>query len=139
MEALPLDFIGNMFINLQFRTLLENLHCDPQYPENQNIRIKSSKREILEIYRNNKWNLTTLSNGLEELLLQGYRIFRDYYRKNKKKILEEDMDEDELVRTLNTLEKIQELDKNEIRSLQKDLQLMLEEFRISKMDVITKV
>jgi len=136
MQALPLDFIGSMFINLQFRTLLENLHCDPDYPENHNVRIKSSKKKIMEIYRNNKWNLTTLANGLEELLLQGHKIFKDYYRKNKDKILEEDLDENELIKILNTLEKIQELDKNKIRSLQKDLQLMLEEFRIDKNSLI---
>lgn len=138
MQAIPLEFIGNRFMNLEFRTLLENLHCDPDYPENHNVRIKSSKREIMEIYRNNKWNITTLSNGLEELLLQGYRIFKDYYRKNKDKILEEDLDENELRKILITLEKIQELDKNEIKPLQKDLQLMLEEFRNDKNTLITQ-
>jgi hypothetical protein len=49
----------------------------------------------LEIYRNNKWDVVTFVNGLDELLMQGHRIFNDYYRKNKDKILEEDMDEED--------------------------------------------
>lgn len=82
----------NVFI---LRELLENLHCDPDYPENHNVRIKSTKRELLEIYRNNKWDVVTFVNGLDELLMQGHRIFNDYYRKNKDKILEEYMDEED--------------------------------------------
>jgi hypothetical protein len=37
-----------------------NLHCDPNYPENQNVRIIKSIKEAMEIFRNNKWDLMTL-------------------------------------------------------------------------------
>lgn len=130
MEALPEDFVGNQFLFLKFKELLENLHCDPNYPENHNIRIKSTKRGVLEIYRgNDKWDLVSFVNGLNELLLQGHRIFKDYYRKNKEKILEEDMDEGDLRDILIQLEKIEKLSEDDVKPLRIDLQLMLEGHR----------
>jgi hypothetical protein len=34
----------------------------------------------MEIFRNNKWDLMTFPRGLE-LLLQGHKIFKEYYKK----------------------------------------------------------
>jgi len=126
LAAIPPEFVGDCFVFLKFRDLLENLHCDPHFPENNNIRIKSTKRGVLEIFRGDKWDLFTFTSGLNELLLQGQRIFRDYYRKNKSKILEEDMDESDLREILDQLEKIEELNEVDIKPLRQELQLMLE-------------
>lgn len=130
MNALPLDLIGNLFMNLKFRELLENLHCDPNFPDNHNIKITSIKRNVMGIYRNNKWEIVTFVNGLNELLLQGHKIFIDYYKNNKDKILEEDMSERDLNELLNILDNIEKLNNNDIKSLQMELQLMLETHRI---------
>ena len=51
---------------------------------------------MMEIYRNKKWSVVTLNNGLEELIKQGTRVFKKYARCNESKILEEDMSQDEL-------------------------------------------
>jgi hypothetical protein len=126
MQAIPESLISSLFMNLRFRELLANLHCDPNYPENQNIRIKSIKRNTMEIFRNNKWDIMTFTNGLTELLLQGHKIFKDYYKNDKKRILEEDMSEDELNEILG---KIEQLNKNEIKLLKEEIQLMLEEYK----------
>ena len=112
----------------RFRELLANLHCDPNYPENQNVRIKSIKRNTMEIFRNNKWDIMTFTNGLTELLLQGHKIFKDYYKKDKERIFEEDMSEQEIKDALIQLEKIEKLSKDEIKPLLIDLQMMLEEY-----------
>ncbi len=133
MDAIPKDFISSMFLFLKFRELLENLHCDKNFPENNNIRIKSTKRGVIEIYRgNDKWDLVSFVNGLDELLLQGHRIFSEYYRKNKKKILEEDMDEKDLREILDKLARIERLNEEDIKPLRLDLQLMLESNRSNK-------
>jgi hypothetical protein len=34
----------------------------------------------MEIFRDNKWDIVTFTNGLTELLLQGHKIFKDYYK-----------------------------------------------------------
>jgi len=129
MDALPESLVSSLFLELRFRELLAQLHCDPNYPENQNIRIKSIKRNTMEIFRNNKWDLVNFNKGLQELLLQGHRIFKDYYKNDKQRILKEDMDEDELRNTLGILDDIESLNKNEIKPLIEDLEMMLEEFK----------
>lgn len=127
MDALPVSFMSYLFMDLKFGELIENLHCDTNFPENHNVRIKSIKRKVIEIYRNDKWELMTYVNGLNELLLQGHKIFKDYYKNNKDKILEEDLEEYELNEILRTLDNIENLNKNEIKPLHMELQLMLEE------------
>lgn len=129
MGAIPTTLIESLFLDLKFRDLLENLHCDPDYPENHNVRIKSTKRELLEIYRNNKWDIMTFVNGLNELLLQGQRIFKDYYRRNRDKILDEDMDEGDLREILKQLDAIEKLNDDDIKPIRKEIQLMLESYR----------
>jgi hypothetical protein len=128
MDALPESLVSTLFMDLRFRELLSNLHCDPNYPENQNIRIKSIKRNTMEIFRNNKWDIMTFTNGLTELLLQGHKIFKDYYKNDKDRILNEDMSEDELKEILNQLDKIEKLNKTEIKPLMEDIKMMLEEY-----------
>ena len=83
----------------------------------------------MEIFRNNKWDILTFTKGLNELLLQGHKIFSEYCKKDKKRIIEEDMDEDELRDLLNQLDKISKLNKNEIKTFIDDLQMMLEEYK----------
>jgi len=129
MEALPKQLLETLFLELKFRELIENLHCDPDFPENHNVRIKSIKRNVMEIYRNNKWDVVTFVNGLNELLLQAQRIFRDYYRKNRDKILEEDMDERDLRDIIMQLDSIEKLNEEDIRPIRKDIEALLESHR----------
>jgi hypothetical protein len=137
MDALPESLISSLFCDLRFRELLAQLHCDPNFPENQNIRIRSIKRNTMEIFRNNKWDIVSFSKGLQELLLQGHKIFKDFYKKDKERILEEDMDEGDLRELLFQLQKIENLNKNEIKPLIEDLQMMLEEFKLTGSAIVT--
>jgi hypothetical protein len=129
MDALPESLISSLFCDLRFRELLAQLHCDPNFPENQNVRIRSIKRNTMEIFRNNKWDILNFTNGLNELLLQGHKIFKHYYKNDKQRILDEDMSEDDLREILCQLDKIENLNKNEVKPLIKDLQMMLEEYK----------
>ena len=83
----------------------------------------------MEIYRNDKWDMVSFVNGLNDLLLHGHKIFIDYYNKNKKRILEEDMTPRELNEALEQLENIKNLNKDEIKPIITELQLVLEEHR----------
>jgi hypothetical protein len=137
MDAVPNSLMSYLFMELRFRDLLSQLHCDPNFPENQNIRIRSVKRETMEIFRNNKWDIVSFSKGLQELLLQGHKIFKDFYKNDKKRILEEDMDEGDLREILSQLQKIEDLNKTEIKPLIEDLQMMLEEFKLTGSAIVT--
>ena len=127
-NAIPSFFISNCFLDLKYRDLLENLHFDPDYPENNNIRIKSTKRSLVEIYVNNHWMVFPLSDGLMRLIDQGTRIFKEHARKNKSQILEHDMEEDEYYKHVKELHRYDELDSNKklFAKTSADLQAMLE-------------
>lgn len=105
MEAIPLDLLRNCFLNLEFNTLFENLHCDPDFPENHNIRIKSVKRELLEIYRNKRWNVQHFIDGFKEVLRRQHSIFREFIRTHYN-LIKEDMDDDEINDNEHKLESI---------------------------------
>ena len=54
-----------------------------------------------------------------------------------KGVLEEDMDEDDMREILSQLQKIADLNKNEIKPLIEDLQMMLEEFKLTGSAIVT--
>jgi hypothetical protein len=133
-NMMPLDSetIGDLFLNLDIPELLKTLHCNPDYPENHNIRIKSIKRKAIEIYRGNKWDVVTYVNGLSEYLKQGRQIFFEYYRTNKNTVKDE-MTSEELEDILKTLREIDSIEKEVFNKVLKryynDLALMLESIR----------
>lgn len=135
MEPLDIQTIGDLFLNLDIPELLKILHCNPDYPENHNIRIKSVKRKAIEIYRGNKWDIVTYVNGLSEYLKQGRKIFFEYYKNNKNTVKDE-MTSEELEDILKTLREIDSIEKEVFNKVLKryynDLALMLESIRTIK-------
>lgn len=135
MEPLDIQTIGDLFLNLDIPELLKILHCNPDYPENHNIRIKSVKRKAIEIYRGNKWDIVTYVNGLSEYLKQGRTIFFEYYKNNKNTVKDE-MTSEELEDILKTLREIDSIEKEVFNKVLKryysDLALMLESIRTIK-------
>lgn len=136
LKAIPDDFVASCFMFLKYRDLLENLHCDPNFPENHNVRIKSVKRNMMEIYKNKQWNVVTLNEGLTELIQQGTRIFQHYARKNEDKIIEEDMSEEELAEIMSKLQELDAMNKKYILPLSKDIQAMLETHKIQNKEIV---
>jgi hypothetical protein len=105
MDAIPLQFIRDCYMNLNLKMLFEELHCTPEYPENHNVRLKSTKRELLEIYKDNKWKSMCYQDGFREVIEQMYRIFIDFSKDNKDLIIE-DLNDEELIENEQKLEKI---------------------------------
>jgi hypothetical protein len=128
MAAVPEDFIRGCCMNLEFRSLFENLHCDPNFPENHNIRIKSSKKQQLEIYKDDKWKITPYKLGLNEVMMRLHHIFEAYF-KNKRDNVLEDVGEDELQVMLDQLDEIGKLTK-QTEDIKKDLLCAIEEHKI---------
>lgn len=125
MEAVPVHFLRSCFMNLEFATLFENLHCDPDYPENHNVRIKSSKRQLLEIYRNNRWNATPFVIGLKEVIAQLHQIFDQFYKRHSE-VVQEDMNQEEIREILDKLEEIGNLNNKIIIPVKNELLAVLD-------------
>lgn len=113
--------------DLKYETLFELIHCNPVFPENHNIRIKSSKRQLLEIYRNDQWCARPYKDGLEAIILKLNSIFYDYY-KNHYNFIKENMSEDKIYKALD---KIDDLGKSDykVKQLKENLLAVLETHR----------
>lgn len=105
---LPKEFLNSCILMNDIVSLIENIHFDTDHPENHNIKIKSTKQELMETYVNGKWIVTDTNDTLNELINKGYRILNKHTRKNKKDIIETEMDEQEYDDVIKWLEKIYE-------------------------------
>lgn len=133
-NAIPYScIIGCILDDLNYRGLLENLHFDPDYPEDRNVRMKSVKRSMMEIYKNNRWNVTTLQNGLKELIEQGTRIFNEFLKDNKHRILDDDLTPEELEELLVQLSDIDQMRQKYVEPMKKDIQGLLESYKKTSM------
>lgn len=91
---LPNDFLSRCFVNKDLVNLLENLHCDRDHRENHNVRIRSTKNEIMEVWQNDRWVVTCSDETLKDLIQSGYRILTWHSRKHKTHIIENELDGD---------------------------------------------
>lgn len=125
LKAIPDSYIRDIFLDPRYDSLFENMHCDKDFPENHNIRIKSSKRRLLEIFRDNEWKVTPFKNGFEDVIIRLTSIFKDYYRKNPKWV-QEDMTDEEVDSVLDELGKINELQPKYVKPIIEQLVAILE-------------
>lgn len=56
----------------------ENVYKHPEHPENHNIRGKSKKQNILEVYDGANWKLTHANTVLDNLIQKGCKVFYNH-------------------------------------------------------------
>lgn len=78
------DFLSYCLLNPRkgMTSLIENIHYNKDYPNNQNLRCKSFKQNIFEKYVDSEWRACDASNTLDELIRKGYRILNAHYTEN---------------------------------------------------------
>lgn len=78
------EFLSYCLLNPRkgMTSLIENIHYNKEYPENQNLRCKSLKQNIFEKYVDSEWRPCDASNTLDELIRKGYRILNAHYTEN---------------------------------------------------------
>jgi hypothetical protein len=107
------QFLTNCLMQRDIKSLIESIHCDKEYPENHNVRIKSMKQELMETYVDGKWIITDKEETLDELINKGYRVLRLHSHRNKSDIIDECDDDDEYDDIMKWLESI--YDDNKLR------------------------
>jgi hypothetical protein len=81
--------------------LSRRIHFDDEHPENKNIRLKSLKRELMEVMKeDNQWHLMDKSEALDKLMRKAFVALHNFYDKNL-------TDDDEGDFRLDLLRKIQ--------------------------------
>jgi hypothetical protein len=81
MSYLTHDFLSYCLLNPKkgLTSLIENIHYNKEYPNNQNLRCKSLKQNIFEKYVDAEWRACDASNTLDELIKKGYKILNAHY------------------------------------------------------------
>ena len=93
--------------------LIENIHFNPQHPENHNIKITNKKEPYVKIRKNDKWELQDKKETLETLVDDKYYILVDHYA---------DMGEDKISEKTKTVMEQFHDSYIDNKDLQKDLQ-----------------
>jgi hypothetical protein len=118
---LTTEFLNKCFADKGLVDLIENLHCDKECPQNHNVRLKSRKQELMEVFSNGKWMVKDQDQTLTELIQSGYRILRMHGKIHKGDIIEEEgLDADDYEEVVDWLETIYE-DRKAQKPLKKDL------------------
>lgn len=75
------EFLNHCLLNPSkgLASLIEQIHYNPELPENHNLRHKSTKQNILQKFIDHNWHDCDASNTLDELIRKGYRILNAYY------------------------------------------------------------
>lgn len=101
------QFLTNCLISKDIKSLIESIHCDKAHPENHNVRIKSTKQELMETFVDGGWIVSDQEETLDELLNKGYRVLRLHSHRNKNEIKAEcDDDDDEYDSLVSWLEDV---------------------------------
>lgn len=101
-------FLTSCLILRDIKSLIENIHCDKEYPENHNVRIKSIKKDLMETYVDGRWIISDKEETLDELMNKGYRVLKFHSHKNKTDIKDECDDDEEYKNIQQWLESIYE-------------------------------
>lgn len=124
-EHLPVSFLNGCFAKKDIATLMREVHFDTEFPKNHNLRLKSKKQKLIEVYTNKRWETKDQDKVLEELVQSGYRILRLHGRKNRECIMEdEDLDDDEFADVVRWLETIYD-DKKAQQPIKRELLLII--------------
>jgi hypothetical protein len=128
LEHLPQSFLNWCFANCKegegMVQLIKDIHFDQECPENHNVRLKSSKKELMEVYTNGQWVVTDQDKVLTDLIEKGYRVLRSHGRKHKDGVMDdEDLEEADFDEILDWLEKVYD-DSKEQKPIKRELLLL---------------
>ena len=107
------QFLTHCLMQRDIKSLIESIHCDKEYPENHNVRIRNIKQDLMETYIDGKWIITDKEEALDELINKGYRVLKFHSHRNKTDIIDECDDDDEYDDIMKWLESI--YDDNKLR------------------------
>ncbi len=81
-EYLDDQILFDCFKNMDLIKLLEEIHCNPEHPENINVRIKNVKMNLMEYYNDGKWIVDNKKIILPKMIRNGSKIMKNYREEN---------------------------------------------------------
>lgn len=123
MEHITKEFLNSCLLTNNIVPLIETIHFDKEHPENHNVKLKSTKQELMETYIDGKWIITDKDETLDELINKGYRVLNYHTWRNKTEIIQDEMNETEYDNVVEWLEKLYK-DKKIRRPIKKQVLLL---------------
>ena len=117
-------FLLDCFRDMDIIKVIEELHFNPEHPENHNVRIKNVKMNLMEYVESGKWVVGKKDEVLEYLVMNGYRVLHTYYKDNKADV-EFELEDDEIRESLRWLKQIYNEDKTVFKELKDDAFLLV--------------
>jgi hypothetical protein len=118
------SFLLECFKDMDLVKVLEEIHFNPEHPENHNVRIKNVKQNLMEYVNDGKWVVKKKDEVLEHLIMNGYRVLHTYYKKNKDDV-EDELEDFQVDESLQWLRKIYDEDKSLYKELKNDAFLLV--------------
>jgi hypothetical protein len=106
--------------------LIENIHYNPDVPENHNLRCRSLKQNTFEKLVDAEWRICDASNTLDELIRKGYRILNAHYAEN----VQSDpsfFDDEDKVRMYEHFRFLSDTSCNDYYAVKRDLRLLIKD------------
>ncbi len=128
LDHLPNQFLTSCFMFKNMQSLIENIHFDPDCPQNKNIQLKSLKHKLIKVYQDEKWNTKPADNVLDELVNKGQTILKKHFRDNREEV-EEEMSSEEINEVIEWLAQIFENYEKIRQTLKRELLALLDNFR----------
>jgi hypothetical protein len=69
-------------LNTGVKNLVNEMHFNPNVPQNCNIRFKSARNKTLEIFKDQQWIEANQSTILDELIRSGYKVLFTFFFNN---------------------------------------------------------
>jgi hypothetical protein len=117
-------FLLECFKDMDLVKVLEELHFNPEHPENHNVRVKNVKQNLMEYIDAGKWVEKKKDEVLQHLIMNGYRVLHTYYKKNKDDV-EDELEDSQVDESLQWLKKIYDEDKSLYKELKNDAFLLV--------------
>lgn len=94
-DHLSSDFIRSCLINQMtgMKELIKQIHFSEECPQNNNVRVRSLKHELVEVKKDDKWVPTYAHEAMDLMIRKGYRVANRYYLDNNNNIQEYDINE----------------------------------------------
>lgn len=114
------EFLMECFKDMDLVKVLEELHFNPEHPENHNVRLRNVKQNLMEYADQGRWIVKKKDKVLYEMVMNGWRILDRYSKKNKEEI-EETLDEDEIREAIFWLRRIYDEGKELFKKIKEDI------------------
>lgn len=69
--------------NNGMKQLVSRIHFDPENKSNRNVRLKSLKRDLVEVFDQGRWSIRDKDESVDRMIRTGYRLIDEYYRNSE--------------------------------------------------------